>query len=606
MAVKSTDLDFLEIKQSLKQHFKKFDEYKDYNFEGSGLASIMDVLAYNTHVNGLIANMAINESFLSSAQLRSSAVAHAETLGYTPKSNTASTAYLDLRLTTDTSSIPQKTVPGAPKKIAKGHAFFAEVGDTSYKFVATDDTSAVGNVFSDGTIIYDWTGIEVKEGTYREKTFLVSSEKDAVYVIPDANVDVSTMVVTVSENTTTDEEVSYSNILSVSSITPESRVYMVKEISNGYYEMFFSDGNVLGEAPTVGSVIRVSYLQTLGEKSNGAVNFTADRLDNLRLLVTNNTEAGGGSDKESLDSIKRNAPRAFSAQQRLVTAEDYSAMIQANYGNDIQNVIAWGGADNLPPQYGKVFVSLDFQDGVPSERQALVKESIISDLTSHLSIMSIDTEFVEPEKTYLEINTVFQLDAVSKIDTPEGQADTVMQFIVDYVKENLGTFGTVFRRSNLLSAIDSIHPSILNSRMEVKGQQRFTAFDPRPTNYDISFPFTLAAPDNDTHVITSSPFTWQGESVIIKNELGSHKLQLFTLDGELAFGNVGHYDQANGQVLIKSLEVETNLRPVSIKVSAIPANSSTIRPLRNYIIELDESVSTTRAMIDEGTTKVTL
>lgn len=221
MAVKTTNLDFLDIKQSLKQHFKKYDDYKDYDFEGSGLASIMDVLAYNTHVNGLIANMAINESFLSSSQLRSSAVSHAETLGYTPKSNTASTAYLDLRLTTDTSSVPQKTVPGAPKKIAKGHAFFAEVGDTSYKFVATDDTSAVGNVFSDGTITYDWTGVEVKEGTYREKTFLVSSETDAVYVIPDVNVDVSTMVVTVSENATTDEEVSYSNILSVASITPD-------------------------------------------------------------------------------------------------------------------------------------------------------------------------------------------------------------------------------------------------------------------------------------------------------------------------------------------------------------------------------------------------
>lgn len=606
MAVKTTNLDFLEIKQSLKQHFKKYDDYKDYDFEGSGLASIMDVLAYNTHVNGLIANMAINESFLSSSQLRSSAVSHAETLGYTPKSNTASTAYLDLRLTTDTSSVPQKTVPGAPKKIAKGHAFFAEVGDTSYRFVATDDTSVVGNVFSDGTITYDWTGIEVKEGTYREKTFLVSSETDAVYVIPDVNVDVSTMVVTVSENATTDEEVSYSNILSVASITPDSRVYMIKEISNGYYEMFFSDGNVLGEAPAVGSVIRVSYLQTLGEKSNGAVNFSADRLDGLQLSVTNTTEAGGGSGKESLDSIKRNAPRSFAAQQRLVTAEDYAAMIQSNYGNDIQNVIAWGGADNQPPQYGKVFVSLDFYDGVPPQRQDAVKESIISDLTSHLSIMSIDTEFVNPEKTYLEINTVFQLDAVSKIDTPEGQASTVMQFIVDYVKDNLGTFGSVFRRSNLLSEIDSIHPSILNSRMVVKGQQRITVIEPLPISHVVNYPFALASPDKDTHTITTSSFLWQGKNVVIKNELGSHKLQIFNLDGDLEFGNIGHYDEAKGQVLISGLEVQTNDLPVEIKISVVPANSSTIRPLRNYIIELDESVSTTRALVDEGTIKVSL
>lgn len=606
MAMKTTNLDFLEIKDSLRQHFKKYDDYKDYNFEGSGLASIMDVLAYNTHVNGLIANMAINESFLSSSQLRSSAVSHAETLGYTPKSKTASTAYLDLRLTTDTSSVPVKSVAGAPKKISKGHAFFAEMGDTSYRFVATTDTVSVGNVSSDGTITYDWTGIEVKEGTYREKSFLVSSEKDAIYVIPDTNIDVSALIVKVRDNATTDEEVIYTNIDKVATITPESRVYMIKEISNGYYEMFFSDGNVLGQTPDIGSIISIEYLQTLGETSNGAVNFSADRLEDFRLSVTNNTEAGGGSDKESLSEIKRNAPRAFSSQQRLVTAEDYSAMIQSNYGNDIQTVIAWGGADNQPPEYGKVFVSLDFRDGVDFARQDLVKESIISDLTSHLSIMSIDTEFVNPQKTYLEIDTIFQLDAVSKIDTTAGQSETVMQFIVDYVKENLGTFGSVFRRSNLLSEIDSIHPSILNSRMEVKGQQRFTTIIPVEEDYVLNFPFALASPDKDSHVITSSVFEWKGGSVIIKNELGSHKLQIFNLNGELEFSNIGYYDQATGKVHLKSLAVDTNGRPVEIKISAVPANSSTIRPLRNYIIELDESVSTTRALIDEGTIKVSL
>jgi hypothetical protein len=381
---------------------------------------------------------------------------------------------------------------------------------------------------------------------------------------------------------------------------------MIKEISNGYYEMFFSDGNVLGEGPGVGSVIRVSYLQTLGEKPNGAINFNADRLDGLRIEVTNTTEAGGGSDKESLSSIKLNAPRAFASQQRLVTAEDYAAMIQSNYGNDIQNVIAWGGADNQPPEYGKVFVSLDFYEGVPYQRQNIVKESIISDLTSHLSIMSIDTEFVNPKKTYLEINTVFQLDAVSKIDTPEGQSSTVMQFIVDYVKENLGTFGTVFRRSNLLSDIDSIHPSILNSRMEVKGQQRITVIEPRALSHVIDYPFALASPDKDVNTVTTSPFLWQGKNVIIKNELGSHKLQIFNLDGELEFSNIGYYDEAKGQVLINALEVQTNLLPVEIKISVVPANSSTIRPLRNYIIELDEGLSTSRAIIDEGTIKVTL
>ena len=142
--------------------------------------------------------------------------------------------------------------------------------------------------------------------------------------------------------------------------------------------------------------------------------------------------------------------------------------------------------------------------------------------------------------------------------------------------------------------------------MEVKGQQRFTAIDPRPTNYELSFPFALASPDKDIPVITTTPFQWQGSSVMIKNELGSHRLQIFNVDGQLEFSNIGYYDEVTGQVIISALDVETNLLPVMIKVSAVPANSSTIRPLRNYIIELDETASRTRAIIDEGTTKVTL
>ena len=597
MTAKSTDLDFLDIKESLRKHFKKYDDYKDYDFEGSGLASIMDVLAYNTHINGLIANMAINESYLSSAQLRSSAVGHAETLGYVPKSRTSSTAYLTVTATSDTLTDPV-TIP-------KGHVFFGELGDVSYRFVTTTDSRAVKG--DDG--VYRWSDVEVREGKSKKKSFVVSSETDAVYVVPDANIDTSTMVVSVKENSTTTEKIAYTNIETVATITPTSMVYMVKEIANGYYELFFSDGNVLGTPPPIGGVIEVEYLQSKGDASNGCENFSATVLDvdgtELSLSV-GAAESGGGSDKESLTSIKLNAPRVFSAQQRLVTSDDYSALILSRFGNDVENVVSWGGADNIPPEYGKVFVSLDFRDGVDRNRQTEVKESIIADLTSHLSIMSIDTEFVNPAITYLEIKTIFNLDPVSKPDTTEGMQQTVQQFIVEYMKENLSTFGTIFRRSNLLSAIDSIHPSILNSRMDVKGQQRFIAFDPRPTNYEVQFPFALATPDKDDHVISTSPFLWQGSTVVIKNELGSHRLQIFNLDNQVEFKNIGYYDESLGKVVIQALEIDTNLQPVEIKVSASPANASTIKPLRNYIIELDETLSTSTALIDEETIKVSL
>jgi hypothetical protein len=557
----------------------------------------MDVLAYNTHINGLIANMAINESFLSSSQLRSSAVAHAETLGYTPMSRVGSNARLTL--STPTTDV-QHTLP-------KGHTVLGDVDGVTFKFTTAADHMVTRT--EDGKDIYE--DVMVYEGVTRTKTFLANSG-ESVYVIPDQNLDVNSMVVEVFESFDSENgSIVYHNVQSVSNVSYDSHVYMVKEIANGYYEVFFSDGNVLGQRPSSGNKIVVTYRSTRGSEANGVDTWTSRPLSTgsgapLLMAIEQGTLSGGGLEREGILSIKKLAPKKFTTQNRLVTADDYSAQILANYSADIQNVSVWGGHDNVPPVYGKVFVAIDFIDGVNESRQELVQDSIRTELTDNLSVMSIDTEFVVPAITRLELRTHFNLDPTTKIGTPEENESKVSQFIEDWVKDNLGTFGKTFRRSNLLSDIDNIHPSILNCRMDVKVNTFIVVTSSKdvPLSYTANLPVQIGTPDKDTYIITSSQFGWNDKVAVIKNKLGSNVLQILDMDNNVLVSNIGTYDSTKGTINITSFYTDDLFAVV--KLSAVPANPSTLRPLRNHIFELDTEVSTVTAVIDDGNIKVSL
>jgi hypothetical protein len=386
---------------------------------------------------------------------------------------------------------------------------------------------------------------------------------------------------------------------------------MVKEIANGYYEVFFSDGNVLGQRPSSGNKIVVTYRSTRGSEANGADTWTSGPLSTgsgtpLLMAVEQGTLSGGGLEREGILSIKKLAPKKFTTQNRLVTADDYAAQILANYSADVQNVSVWGGHDNVPPVYGKVFVSIDYNDGVDESRQALVQNSIQTELTDNLSIMSIDTEFVYPAITQLELRTHFNLDPTTKIGTPEENESQVSSFIKDWVKENLGTFGKTFRRSNLLSEIDDIHPSILNSRMDVKINTFIfvTSNKDNPLSYTANLPVQIGTPDKDTYTITSSQFGFNGSPAVVKNKLGSNVLQILNMDNVVLASNVGTYDSAKGTITLTSFYTDELF--TAIKLTAVPANPSTLRPLRNHIFELDTTLSTVTAVIDDGNIKVSL
>ena len=595
MSISTSDLDFEKIKTKLKTYFKQSDEFGDYDFEASGLSNILDVLAYNTHVNGLTANMAINESFLSTAQLRSSVLQHAEALGYYPKSATAATAYLNVSV----------TIPGGPGSMVLPEytEFSADVDEVSYIFRTMNSVSAP-NV--NDTYTFD---VEVKQGEPKVRTFVVGSEDDdQVFVIPDENMDTSTVVVKVFDNFTTVNYTPYVNVNDALTINEDSTVYMLREAANGQYELFFGDGNVLGKAPVAGNKVVVEYLSTQGSVANTASEFVGSILSvggsEYQIVVNSVVEASGGSEKESIASIKRNAPALHATQKRLVTAQDYQSLIGSTFSQYLNDVIAWGGQDNVPPKFGAVFVSLNFKEGLSEEAKTEVQRLIKDQLTSNISIMSIDTEFVDPEYTQLELNVSFNVDPAKTSSTVQALEVQVKQLVESYFENNLNTFNTTFRRSNLLSQIDDLSTAILNSRIDVKVQQSvpdvLVGFE---KDYTVNFPIVLATPDKDEHIITTSSFVYKGQRVFIKNELGSNRLQIFNLSNEPILFNVGEYDPNRGRVTINALNIEES---TNLKISAKPANQSTIKPLRNYIVTLDSGMLNVSSVKESGMNKVVL
>ena len=610
--IRSADLDFDTIKSRLKEFLRKKSEFEDYDFEASGLSNILDVLAYNTHLNGLTANFALNESFLNTAQLRSSLVSHAESLGYTPKSFTSSEAKLNLSYTISNSSRPTTIT------LLKDTPFTASVDGVTYTFQTRENFTATDN----GSGLYqfvtstDSTDIPVFEGTIKNKTFFVGDVADSqIYVIPDVTIDTSTIEVQVFETATSTTVLdTYTNINKAVRITSDSTHYQIKEVPNGYFEIIFGDGFSTGKAPTAGNKIVVNYLSTKGPAANNASTFSnSTQFTNTaqspsqtyNLSVTTSSSSAGGAFKESIESIRQNAGVVFSSQRRLVTAEDYRAQINANYGTYLDDVIAYGGADNDPPKYGCVFVGLKFKDNITTETKDSVKDEIITELSDNLGIMSIDIIYLDPVTSFLELTTTFNFDPDLTDTSAQGMQTNVTNKINEFFAANLNKFNKVFRRSTLLTQIDDISDSILNSKMEIKVQQRLVPSVGSTLSYTINFPMAIAAPDDVNFRVTTTKFTFNSRQCSIRNLLNTNTLQIINEDGAIEVSNIGTYNEAAGRMNLTGF-APTAVDGESIKFSVVPANQSTIRPLRNFVLDIDKTRTNTLAVIDNQNTLTTL
>ncbi len=603
--IKSTSLDFDAIKNNLKTFLAQKDEFADYNFEASGLSNILDVLAYNTHYNGLTANFALNESFLGTAQLRSSLISLAEGIGYIPDSMTSSQAIVKLSL--NLSGVVDRT---ATIQIPAGYKFNATVDEQEFVFQTQEDISAEDN----GSGFYEFTdasgskNIKIFEGTERVKTFLVHrAEDNAVYIVPDKTIDIDTAIVRVYQTASGSVFTPYTSILNANTINENSTLYILKESPNGFFELSFGNGSTLGRAPKTGSKVTLTYLSVSGTESNTAkvfepqsgVNVSGSSYD---LTVSTVAKAVGGSEKESMESIRQTAPFQYASQNRMVTAVDYSTLVLRNFSTLIKDMQSFGGEDALEPEFGTVFLSILFNADVDAVTEQVTKDAI-QDLAKQLSVASFSLKFTDPIKTFVETRTFFQFNPNLTTLSRNTIQDTVNNTIKTYFDDNTGKFGQSYRRSNLLSLIDDVSPAILSSRSETFVQRRFSPILTAIQDHTLRYAVELSVFDDVNHTITSNQFTLQNKTCVLRNKLNSNKLEVFnTEDNEVLVDNVGSYD--GDTVFIVGLQVDNFLgSDTFIKLSAKPANESAITPFRQDILEFDQSSSFSRIVeVESGVT----
>jgi len=609
--INSTALDFANIKSNLKTYLRNTTEFADYDFEASGLSNILDVLAYNTHVNGLTTNFALNESFLGTAQLRSSVVSLATGIGYVPDTMTSAKA-------TITISLNLASITGRPSTIdlPTNTRFSASVDDVTYTFQTREVYTASDNgaglyefKTSDGRLL-----IPIFEGTLKTKTFNVGEFNEAdVYMIPDTTLDADTAVIRVIDGTTT---TTYINITAATTISPSSTIYILKEAPNGFYQLSFGGNGILGIAPAAGNTITVEYLATKGADANTAKAFTpvdtVTVLGTARILtVGTNAAAIGGDDKETIASIRTNAPFQYASQNRMVTPEDYTAIINRNFSTLINDIISWGGQDNPEPKFGTVFSSIDFESDVTATTQTATKLAI-TELVKQLAVISFNVEFADPVETFIETELFYQINPNLTALSINSITTSVKTVIDNYFIANTGKFEKSFRRSALLTLVDEVSTAIFSSRTIIRMQQRivpvvntFNAFIlTYPSN--VAIPTAKASPSDADYIVKSDAFTVDGVVCRIVNEqrpnIATNKLQIVESgSGTVVVDNIGSFDTASGIVTI------TGFRPTgllgtstNIKISVLPANQSAIAPERNNIIKYDVTASSVVAVTTEA------
>jgi len=598
--ISSTDLDINSIKANLKTSLIESGEFNDYNFASSGLSTILDVLAYNTHYNGLIANFALNESFLSTAQLRSSVLSLAEGIGYVANSRNASQAIINL-------SLNLSGVANAPSKIQinENFRFTTQIDDQTYTFQTREDLSAIGvnGVYNFSTIDNN-TNIKIKEGSNKTKTFLaLQSTDNPIYVIPDRNLDLSTVIVRVFEEPTSSTFTTYSNLSTASVINENSTLYILREAPNGFFELSFGNGVTLGTAPKVGSRISLEYLSVNGKDADSGKVFAPLNSVNVNgtnypVTVATISESSGGSSKETLGSIRKNAPFQYASQNRMVTASDYAALILKNYSSFIDDIQSFGGEDALEPEYGVVFVSILFKkkpngDDLEIETQTSVKEDIL-ELAEQLSVASFFVKFVDPTTTFIEVNTFFQFNDNLTTQSRNTIETNVNTEISNYFSANTGKFNQSFRRSNLLSLVDDTSPAVLSSRQEIKMQRRFTPTLTAVQTHKLRYAAAIADPDDVFYRVISETFNFGGNPCLIRNRLNSNILELLdTSSNNIIIDNLGSYE--GDTITVVGLQVDSiSGSNTFVKLSATPANQSAISPLRQDVIRLDGDKSFTK------------
>lgn len=491
-----TDLDFDTIKTNLRNYLQSQSEFTDYDFEASGLNVLLDILAYNTHYNAYYLNMVANEAFMDTAVLRSSVVSHAKNIGYVPQSATAPRAIINLTVPSGSSTPGSLTLP-------RGFNFRTNLLENTvynYTLLTSETVDKVGSNFN-------FRNLNIYEGeliTY-QYTYNSTTNPKAVFAIPDTNVDTSTLVVTVQVSSANLSSSTYNLGSDVLEVTSTSEVYFLQEAQNGQFEIYFGD-DYLGKKLSNGNIVKMSYLVTNGSESNKSNNFTATSSVSpyTTYTITSVSESAGGSSKETVDSIKLNSVLQYATQNRLVTSKDYESYIKKVYGA-VDSISVWGGQDEIPPVYGKVFISIK-----PKTNYYLTdaeKTRIVDEIVKPKSIVAIDAEIRDPEYLYIKLTNKVLLDRKKTTLTDEQLKSLIRAAIFSYSNLNLNKFGATFVLSKLQDNVDAVDTnSIRGSETILRLEKRFEPDLNNSKTYTIKYDAKLHR-GTILNRLTSSEFT---------------------------------------------------------------------------------------------------
>ena len=597
-----TDLEFDGIKSNLVTFLKGQTKFQDYDFEGSGMAVLVDLLAYNSHYMAYYANMLGNEMFLDSSSLRESVVSHAKHLNVHPTSRKASRAKLNITFTPTGSPVSLT--------IAKNTKFTSSIDGVAYTY-ATNKTTTIPRS-STGT--YSVTGLEIIEGRILNKAYSVVGADDTQrFVLPNPSIDISTITVNVQKSSTDSEVFTFAdgNAIDVTTIKGTDRVYFLQEVEGGKYEITFGDG-AIGRQLSDGNVVFIEYIVTNGTGGNFASTFTAvgsvAQLSSSQYTLTTNESATGGADAQGIESLKFQAPKLYQTQNRATTKYDYKAILLQERP-DIESVTVYGGEDANPVQYGRVFIAVKLTgNNVLSET---TKSSIKNSILKRVNVVTVEPIIVNPVFIYLIIDSTINYDPITNLTDEDTLKININSSIENYLQTNLEKFDQKFRHSQLVQDIDNTNNSIRNNKTLIKYQQRIA-----PETLNVPQTYTLYFTNAiEKGSITSTSFTGTDGNTysLVDDSLGNIKAAkttngvvdtpkeyLIQSDGST---NQGTIDYTTGKIQLGSL------RPLaitdgssSIRFNVTPElNNSDITPLREQIITYDanEASSITINMVAE-------
>jgi len=588
-SINLVNLDFANLKESFKTYLKNQNLFKDYDFEGSNINVLLDVLSYNTYMNSFYLNMVGNEMFLDSAQLRESVISRAKELNYTPRSFKSARATVTLTIQTD-GTVASVLMP-------KGTTFTSRIGSNSFTF-STDENkviSGANNTFvSDEIVLY--------EGQYVNDTFNVNtSDTTQRFILSNPTIDTDSLTVTVLEDNGT-EILTYLRATSLFDKQANSQIFFIQGAENDKYEIVFGDG-VLGRKPKDNSVVVCEYRICKGELPNGAFKFTCDGTippqgGFSNVAVSTISAAAQGAIHESIESVKFNAPRYFTTQERAVTAEDYRNLLILNFP-EINAVSVYGGEEATPPVYGKVFIAVDLKnvDGVPDTRKQQYYNFI-----KPRSSLSIDPVFIDPDFMYVAIESTVRYNLNTTALNSESVKELILSAIKSYNNSYLDDFNSTLRYSSLVKAIDAVDRSILSNDTTIRPLRVILPEIGKDQNYVIDFAqelennfanLSVSHPSNYLSTIESTNFVVQNKLVSLEDD-GKGTIRTIALDEttHVVVNNVGTVDYKTGKIQLQKLNI-TSYSGSGIKIFARTKRKDISSLLRTILTIKEEDVNIT-------------